>query len=176
MFGMMNKEQRNERHVDLRSIRERAVAILSDNSDAGSSLIEFALTLPPLLLVATGIGALGISMNNYLILTNATTAAARQISIIRGQSLNPCSIASSIVIAAAPTLKASSFTFSYSFNGVAYSGTSCASANYSSGAPSNLVQGQPASIAVTYPCTLLTYSGNLIPNCTLQSTMAELVQ
>ena len=176
MSTTMKQQNSHEPTVDLGSIRKRAMAILSDGSDAGSSLIEFALTLPPLLIVATGIGALGISMNNYLILTNATTSAARQISISRGQTLNPCAIASAVVIAGAPTLKASNFTYAYSFNGVAYSGTSCSSSSYTTGAPSNLVQGQPASITVTYPCTLLTYSGNLLPTCKLQSTMAELVQ
>jgi hypothetical protein len=176
MSATTKQDGTNEPTIDLRSIRERAIAILDDGMDAGGSLIEFALTLPPLLLVATGIGAIGIAMNNYLIVTNATTVAARQISISRGQTLDPCATAVSSLTAAAPTLTASKFTYAYKFNGVAYSGTSCPSANYTSGAPSNLVQGQPESITVTYPCSILAYNANLAPSCSLQASMTELVQ
>jgi Flp pilus assembly protein TadG len=176
MFVEHKPFQRNDDTVNLCSIRERAGAILRDDRDGGSSLIEFALTLPPLFLIVTGIWVFGFAMNNYLILTNATTVAARQISISRGQSLDPCATAVSALTAAAPTLTASKFTYSYAFNSVAYSGTTCVSTSYATGAPSNLVQGQPAQITVNYPCSLLAYNANFAPTCNLKAQITELVQ
>jgi len=176
MFEEHKPAQRNDDTVGLRSMRERACAILGEDQDGGSSLIEFALTLPPLLLVVTGIWVFGFAMNNYLILTNATTVAARQISISRGQTLDPCATAVSSLTAAAPTLTPSKLTYSYVFNSVSYSGTSCVSTSYSTGAPSNLVQGQPAQIIVSYPCSLVAYNANFAPTCNLKTQITELVQ
>ena len=176
MFDKYQSAQPNTETVDLRSIRERARAILSRDEDHGGSLVEFAFTLPPLLMVAVGIWVVGYAMNNDLVLTNATTVAARQLSISRGQTLDPCATAVTALTAAAPTLTASKLTYSYVFNGTSYSGTSCSSTTYTTGAPSNLVQGQMAQITVTYPCVLKGYGANYAPTCNLQAQMAELVQ
>jgi len=161
---------------DLRSIRARACAILSSDHDRGSSLVEFAFTLPVLLLLASGMCVTGIAMNNYLILTNATAVAARQLSVSRGQTLDPCATAVSALTTAAPTLTTSKLTYSYVFNGVSYSGTSCSSASYTSGAASNLVQGQPAQMVVNYPCSLAAYGTNFAPGCNLRAQLTEVVQ
>ena len=63
----------------------------------GSSLIEFALCLPPLMLLMTGIFAFGIAMGNYVMLTNACSAGAMQLAISRGQlaqpNYDPCALA-----------------------------------------------------------------------------------
>ena len=176
MFDKHQSARPNTDTVDLRSIRARARAILSSDQDLGGALVEFAFTLPPLLVVVTGIWVFGFAMNNYLILTNATTVAARQVSISRGQTLDPCATAVTALTSAAPTLTSSKLTYSYVFNTTAYSGTSCSSTSYSTGAPSNLVQGQPAQIVVTYPCSMLIYGKNLVPTCNLQAQLTELVQ
>jgi len=176
MFDTPKHPQRNTEFVDVHSIRDRARAILSEDEDRGGALIEFALTLPPLMMVVVGIWIFGFAMNNYLILTNATTVAARTLSISRGQTLDPCATAVSALTAAAPTLTSSKLTYSYSLNSVSYSGTSCSSASYSTGAPSNLIQGQPATITVNYPCSLAGYGTDYAPTCNLQARMTELVQ
>jgi len=176
MSAWIRQTQPNGVTVDLRSIRERAVAILKKDADHGNALIEMAVTLPPLLLVATGIWVMGFAMNNYLILTNATTVAARQLSISRGQTLDPCAVAVTALKAAAPTLTPANFTYSFTLNATTYTGASCSSTSYTTGAPSNLVQGQPASITVTYPCNLQAYKANFAPTCNLQAQMTELVQ
>ena len=178
MFANRKRKRSNpvaiDAAVDLRSIRERARDILS--GDRGSALVEFAFTLPPLMLLSSGMCVMGIAMNNYLILTNATAVAARQISVSRGQTLDPCATAVSALTAASPTLTASKMTFAYVFNGVSYSGTSCSSTGYTTGAPSNLVQGQSEQITVTYPCSLAAYNTNFAPGCTLKSQLTEVVQ
>jgi Flp pilus assembly protein TadG len=148
---------------------------LSDG-EAGQSLIEFALCLPPLFLLMTGIFAFGIAIGNYVTLTNGTSEAAMQLGISRGQTLDPCAIVSAAVYAAAPSLKQSSLTFAYVLNGTPYSGTTCSSVSTTTGAAGNLVQGKTAQVTVTYPCTLKLYNANNFPNCVLTAKTTELVQ
>jgi Flp pilus assembly protein TadG len=146
-------------------------------NEDGSSLVEFSLCLPPLMLLMTGIFSFGIATANYGMLTNATGVAAMQVAMSRQQTLDPCAVAAAAVYASAPTLKQASFTFSYVFNGVSYSGTSCSSASNTTGAAGNLVQGQTVQITVTYPCSLVAYKMlNNFPTCLLTAKSSELVQ
>ena len=91
----------------------------------GQSLVEFAVTLPVLLLVVTGLMTFGIAINNYILLTDGVNIGARQLAISRGNTTDPCYTVSSAVIAAAPLLKPASMTFKFVLNGTAYTGTSC---------------------------------------------------
>ncbi|MGI4756655.1 MAG: TadE/TadG family type IV pilus assembly protein [Janthinobacterium lividum] len=137
--------------------------------DSGQALVEFALVLPVLLLVVFGIFTFGIAFSNYLVLEDATNVGARQLAISRGQTTDPCSTASTAVIAAAPTLTKANLGFSYTFNGNAASGTSCTSAAV------YLVQNATAKITVTYPCSLVSFRWNY-GACTLTAATAELIQ
>jgi hypothetical protein len=142
--------------------------------DEGSSLIEIALCLPPILLLLTGVFAFGFTVSNDVALTNATDGAAMQVSMSRGvPGLDPCATAAAAVYGAAPTLTQGSFTFSLILNGTTYTGTSCGSGTT---APGNMVQGTPATLTVTYPCNLRTYKGNNFPSCTLTAKSAEIIQ
>lgn len=152
----------------------------------GSSLIEFALCLPPLLLLMTGIFAFGIAIANYVELTNACSAGSMQLAISRGQlasPYDPCATAVSAVQAAAPSLTAGSMKFVVVLNGTTYptGGTptaslSCTSTSNTAGAAANLVQGQAATVTVKYPCNLTVYNANNFPSCTLTAKSSELVQ
>ncbi len=146
------------------------------SADDAQSAIEFALCLPPLLLIVTGIFTFGIALNNYLILTNATSVATRQLSISRLQTTDPCALTSAAVIAAAPTLRQANLTFAYVLNGTPYSGTSCSSGSTTTGAAANLVQGKSVQVTVSYPCSLVVYHHTYVPSCTLQSQLTEAVE
>lgn len=137
--------------------------------DGGQSAVEVALTLPIVLLLLTGMMTFGMAMNNYLMLTEGTSVAARQIAISRQQTLDPCQVASNAFYAAAPNLTKAKLTFNYTFNGVAASGTSCTPAAV------NLVQGTPAMVKVTYPCSLVAYKFNG-GACNLQTQTTEAIQ
>ena len=142
--------------------------------DEGQSSVELALTLPVLLLVVTGITSFGVTFNNYLELTEATSVGARQLAISRGQTQDPCQTLVTAVEAAAPTLKPASLTFAISLNGNSYAGTSC-SGSSTSGAPSNMVLGTSAVVTVTYPYSLSLYAITMTSsNLTAQTT--ELMQ
>ena len=139
-------------------------------SEDGQSLVEFALCLPVLLIIITGIFTFGIAISNYLMLTNATNVGARQLAISRGQTTDPCYDTAAAVHAAAPTLKTASFQFAFSLNGTNYSGTNCTAG------VADLLLGTPATVSVTYPCSLAVYGINLAPSCSLKAQTTELVQ
>ena len=159
-----------------RTIARKIRKPLETGSEEGSSLIEFAVCLPVLMLILTGIFAFGIALNNYLMLTNATCIGAQQLSNSRGQTTDPCATTVSAVTAASPLLKSANLTYAYVLNGASYSGTSCSSASTTTGAAANLVQGAAAQLTVTYPCNLAVYGANLVPNCTLKAQLTELIQ
>jgi Flp pilus assembly protein TadG len=158
-----------------------------DDGEDGQSLIEFALCLPPLLMLMTGIFVFGIALANYVQLTNACNVGALQLSIDRqnlpSPNYDPCATAVSAVQGAAPILTAANMKFvvvlngtSYPSNGTPTAGLSCTSSSETTGAAANLVQGKSATVTVTYPCTLAFYKNNNFANCTLTAKSSELVQ
>ena len=139
----------------------------------GQALVEFALTVPVLLLVVTGICTFGIAMNQFLLLTEATNVGARQLAVSRGNTTDPCATVSAVVIAAAPLLTPANLSFTYVINGTTYTGTTC------TGAVTNMTaaQGTAAKLTVIYSgCNLKVYGANYAPNCSLQAQTSELVQ
>ncbi len=135
----------------------------------GGALVEFAMVLPMMMLIITGIFYLGIALAMYLQLTNATDISARLLSVSRGQTTDPCSTAANAFYAAAPNLSHSNLTFTYSLDGQGYSGTTCtAGAAY-------LVQGTSAQMTVQYPVHLGIY-GLGWSAITLKSQTTELMQ
>ncbi|WP_263376520.1 TadE/TadG family type IV pilus assembly protein [Granulicella aggregans] len=155
----------------------RKQALLSLRSDQkAQSLIEFAFILPVFLLVVTGMFAFGVAFTNWMVLTDATSLGGRTVSISRGNTLDPCSTASTAVAGAAPGLNTSQITYSSVINGTTYSGTSCNSSSTTTGAAGNLVQGGYYILSTTYPCKLAVFGQNLVSNCTLHASVKELVQ
>jgi Flp pilus assembly protein TadG len=154
-------------------------------AEQGGSLVEFALVLPLLMLIVTGITTFGIALNNYMELTEATGIGAQQLAISRGNTTDPCSTVASAVEGAAPYLTPASLQFTLTLDGTAYgpyagnttwSSSTCSSASTSTGAAGNLVQGQSAVLKVTYPCNLAVYGINYAPSCVLSAQVTEIVQ
>jgi Flp pilus assembly protein TadG len=145
-------------------------------SDDGGSLVEFALVLPVLLLLVTGMFSFGIAINNYLTLTNAVGIGARFLAVDRGLSLDPCAATVAAVEGTVFGLNPASLSFTFVINGTTYPGLSCISTSLTSGAPGNMVQGTPAQVTVTYPCSLGVYGTNYVPGCTLTAQTTELIQ
>jgi Flp pilus assembly protein TadG len=153
----------------------RLAPMLAD--EAGQALIEFYMVLPLMLILTTGILMFGIAMNNYLALTNAVSIGARTVAVNAGLTLDPCSVASQAITAASPGLNSSKIKFTYVFNGVPASGTSCSSASVDSGAAGNLSSGSTVSVTATYPLNLSVFGGNYAAsNAVLSATSTELVQ
>jgi Flp pilus assembly protein TadG len=155
---------------DQSCVRARFLA----NNEEGQALIEFALVLPILMMILTGVFTFGITLNNYLALTNAVGIGGELLSVSRGQTADPCATVVTAIQSAAPRLNwATTPAPTYSIKltpqgGAATSyGASCSSATLSTL--------ETARITVTYPCTLSLYNF-IAPNCTLAAQVTELVQ
>jgi Flp pilus assembly protein TadG len=157
--------------------------------ERGQALLEFAYLLPILLILLLGMIAFGITMNNYLEMTNGVTGGAQALAVSRGQTLNPCTTVSSPVFAATPNLTQGNLMFTITI-GPAPGGSgssftlasntanpTCGAANTSSAPASDLTQGAMATVKVTYPCNLKVFGVNFAPSgCTLTAQTAESIQ
>ena len=159
----------------LPSLQTPSQICLDLRADEGQSLVEFALTLPLILLAVTGILVFGVAFNNFMMLTDATAIGARQLAISRGQTLDPCATLVSAVSSAAPMLKPANMTFNISLNGTRYTSTSC-SGSTTYGAPANMVLGSTVIVTVTYPCSLSLFRDLISPLFLLTAQTSELMQ
>jgi Flp pilus assembly protein TadG len=142
----------------------------------GSSMIEFALVLPVMLMAMMGIAAFGMALNNYISLTNATGVAARQLALSRGQTTDPCKLAANAVYGAAPLLSQSSIVIVTTINGNIFKGNTCSSSSTTTGAAGDMTQGTTVTLTASFPCTLNVYGKNYAPSCTMTAQTAEMIQ
>src|SRR5436190_5997444 len=106
--------------------------------EAGTSAIEFAFIAPALMLLALGTVQFGLTLNNYISLTEAVRTASRQLAISRGGG-TPYTDSVNQIYRSAPNLTRASLTLELSVNGtVCSTDTTCLSALASA-------QGRPAS-------------------------------
>jgi len=134
----------------------------------GSSLLEFTLVMPLLLLVTTGMAAFGFALHNELVLTNAVNTGAQLLAFSRGQTADPCATAYTAIANAAPSLT-SGLSLTFVINGSTYAATNSCAAG-----AANMVQGATAQITATYPCALGVFSGNF--SCQLGTQTTEFIQ
>lgn len=134
---------------------------------SGAAAVEFALIAPVLFLLAVGTAQFGLTLANYVMLTEAVSSGARQLAVSRGIS-TPYSSTVSLMQSAAPTL--STMTITTTVNG-----TACATDTACSTALSTAA-GTPATVTATYPCDLTVMGFNFAPNCTLSMTTAERIE
>ena len=142
---------------------------ITGGNERGGSFVEFTLVMPILMLILTGIASFGITLHNFLVLTNGVNIGAQVLSISRGQTTDPCATAYAAISAAAPSLN-TGLSLTFVINGSTYAATKTCTAG-----TSNMVQGASAQITATYPCTLTVYS-MVFPTCSLQTQIAEPVQ
>jgi Flp pilus assembly protein TadG len=138
--------------------------------EEGGPLVEFALVVPLMLTMITGIFAVGIAFNNQLSLTQAVGAGAQHLQVIRSTTSDPCADTFNSITAAAPNLKPSNITLTVTINnGTPVVGNTCASST----AALQGAQGQPVTVAATFPCNLQISGVKLAPGCQLGATVTE---
>ena len=131
--------------------------------------MEFGLIAPLLLMMLMAIIQFGITLNNYLELTDGVRVAARSFAI-SGTSTTPMTAATNAADASAANLTASKISLTFSVNGTACSTDSaCASALAADG-------GDTASVSGTYPCHLDVMGVNFASGCTLSSSTTDMVE
>ena len=139
----------------------------SDNK--GSALVEMAVVLPLMFIMIFGMVAMGIMLNNYLLLAHAADVGARYLAINQGQfgtssSNNPCIMAANQIQAAAvaipanqisytiiltPTVGGTASTYKSNNGSSSYAGGTCASG----GSNAMGIGGGVATVSIQYPIT-----------------------
>jgi Flp pilus assembly protein TadG len=151
--------------------------------EAGASLVEFALVVPLLMTLVIGMFSMGILLNQYLQLTNATAIGGQYLSVLRGpNATDPCAQTISAIKSAAPLLNPAKMTFSFSITYLNQSTGATTVYPYANkttctAGVNELSQGEPVTVTVTYPCTLYFWgNSNVVPGCTLPAQITEVSQ
>jgi Flp pilus assembly protein TadG len=145
--------------------------------EEGQQLVEFSMISSALIAVTFILLQFGVYMNQYLQLNHAAIVGARTLAVNGGIALDPCAVTSAAVIAAAPGLKSSQLTFTYSLNGNPESGTSCAAGSITAAPASYLKQGTTATLNLSYPLNLAHFGHYFLANnAVLKASATELVQ
>ena len=148
-------------------------------NEKGAALVEFAVVLPVLALTLLGSMRFGLTMNNYVILTEAVRAGARQFALSRGNT-SPYTHATGRVSTAAPNLTGGLVIKLYVDGAECTTNPGCQSAlttGYNNGASNPNLGLGAAKVTGTYPCSLSVFGINFAPGgCTLTSQMTERIE
>jgi Flp pilus assembly protein TadG len=139
------------------------------SSNSGASAVEFAMIVPFLLFLVCGLFQFGITINNYLELTDGVRSGGRQFAISRSAT-TPYTTSVAAVKNSAANLTAGSVTVTLSVNSVA-----CASDSACTTALTT-ASGGTATATATYPCNLTIMGVNFAPSCTLTSTTSDMIE
>lgn len=173
-FGSLNRRLRGDAELGTpvgSFLLARRVRAFLRRGEEGSVLVEIALLTPILLGLITAIATFAIGFNNQLTLTSAVGAGAQYLQLIRTTTTDPCADALTAIENAAPSLKSSSISLSFNFNGTVVNQNSC------SGDQGDLVEGTPVTVSATYPCVLsimpMGYGTKFVSNCQLSAKVTE---
>ncbi|MGA3263028.1 MAG: TadE family protein [Terracidiphilus sp.] len=159
----------------IRRMGKRAHAYLRGGSEGGA-LVEFAVVVPLMLTVITGMFSVVMALVNYQQLGNATSNAALQLVTARGMITDPCASVVSTVVATMPSFTASKFTYTVAItdsSGTAHTFGPTAGSSFSCTAgAADLAQLEPATVTISYaytwiPAYLLQLTGNLQTSTTV---------
>jgi Flp pilus assembly protein TadG len=167
----------------LRFVRFRAAKV-NTLGDRGAALVEFALVAPMLLLIVFGTAQFGVTLGQYVMLTNAVGVGAMQFAISRGDT-TPSSDAWNAITTAASTLTPASIKMTLTVNATAcvtnastLSAAQAADTTCMNALTNNV--GKPAQVSASYtatfPCNLLTTWQGMASTCNLASQVTERVQ
>lgn len=133
-----------------RSVRARIRALAGAGSE-GNAMLEFALTLPVLLMIVTGIWQFGVLFNNLISLTQAVTSGAQVLQSDRlSTSGDPCADTYNAVVSAAPSLIQSKIKLTITMNNA-----SSITANSCPGKQTQLAMGGPVTVQASYPYSVI---------------------
>ena len=164
--------------------------------ERGQTLVEFALVLPLLLMLLTGIIVFGIIFWDQITLTEATTAAAQAASISRASGpVDVCNPVNTALTQSAPILNNpaiyGAYPLSYQIETITTGATptttivqapthatfcAVAGSNCAAACMVTLAQGEQINVSTTYGCQVNFFGSTLTPNCELTAKTAEVVQ
>ena len=138
----------------------RFASVQAIRSSRGAALVEFAFVLPLLLTLIIGMGRFGITLNNFVMLTDAVRVGSRTFALSRG-SATPYTTARARLAAGAPSLTPASITITLKVDGV-----TCAT---DAACQTALTTATDATVSATYPCGIVVMGIDFAPSCLLAS-------
>lgn len=128
----------------------------------GQAVVEFAIVLPVLLTLVTGIMQFGLLFNKYINLTDAARVGARTLAL--GRSLdNPCDKAVANTVSSASSIGLTAAQVTPSFSGTGdYCGSGTYTYNTSGNTGGNEIEGDVATITATQPFTFSVFGMSVI--------------
>ena len=145
--------------------------------DEGGSLVEFALVVPMMLVLITGMFSIGVALTSYMALTNGVGAGARALSLTRGQTTpalagtDPCAYALQAAANAAPGVTRSGVTYTITWTPASGTG-----GTYSTSCPGlSMNAGDSIQVKAVYQVPLIVYGWSPVSIPATAQT-AELVQ
>jgi len=146
---------------------------MNTHAERGQALVEFAVVLPVFMIVLFGTFQFGLTLNNYVVLTEAVRAGGRQFALSRGITTGRTDTVTRVSGGAALLVpvncSGTGLCITTSVNGVTCAtDATCLAA---------LATAANATVQATYPCSLVVYAINFKPGgCTLTSVMTERVE
>lgn len=144
---------------------------------AANTAVEFALLAPVLCTLLVGMVVFATALFQYASLTEGVRTGARQLASSLSDS-SAYSDAVSAVETAAPALVAPASQAHCSTTTelciTMTVGTSSASCSSNTSCP--LAGGTPAVVSATYPCKVVVFGYNFIPNCQLKASSTEMTE
>lgn len=125
--------------------------------EEGQALVEFAVILPVLLMLLTGIIQFGLAYNKYITLTDAAQSGAQTLALGRGLS-DPCDPAVAQTVQSANTIGLTSAQVTTSFGS---STDTCGTGSYPSRTGGNEVPNDQATVTATIPYTFALFGLSL---------------
>lgn len=146
---------------------KKRLAILRD--DKGQAIVEFALVLPLMMMMLTGIFMFSVAMYSKTSLQSAANQGVQTLVMSQGlpNGVDPCTEATT-AIHQSTNLNSSLMTITY------YNGTPAAGTIISTGSTcEKIASGTALSVKLQYPCSLAIY--NFAKSCQLTATQTESV-
>lgn len=150
------------------------IRFLFRSDSEGGALVEFAVTLPVVLLLITGIFTFSIALYQKLLLAEAVSDGGRFLAVARGDN-DPCQeTAAKIYDSVSPVLSQSGLTLTMTINGTKTT-VSGGSTGAACAGTTDMVAGGEATVTAAYTCSLAVY-GYTFPGCTLGTQVTEVIQ
>jgi Flp pilus assembly protein TadG len=153
------------------SLVSRVRGLLVSDSEGGA-IVEIAVTLPLVMLIMTGIFSFSMALYQKVQLAEAVSNTGHYLAVARGDH-DPCANAIADVYAGAPGLTANNINITITQAGTTLP-ASCPGIG-ANGPSTTLVQGDSATVQVTYSTGLGVY-GSQFSNFNLTSQISEVIQ
>ena len=138
--------------------------------EEGQALVEFALVLPVLLMIVTGVTSFGLVFYKYVTLTDAVRVGARTLALQRGNS-DPCTSAANQTVASAVNVGLTNSELTFSYNGAPfYTNGSC------SGSGASWNQGDSVTVQASIPYSLSIFGLITVHSGTLTARATDAVE